>query len=231
MLIQGYQKTTLLDYPGKVASTVFTGGCNFRCPYCHNGHLVLNSHQEPTIPMETIITHLKKRQKVLEGVCISGGEPTLQQDLISFIQQIKEMSLKVKLDTNGSHPDLLKELLEKKLVDYVAMDIKNSFKKYPKTIGVLDFDCSKIKISSSLLMEQSIPYEFRTTIVKELHQEEDLFHIGEWLKGASAYFLQQYKESPYQIQKGFTPYSKETLHTFAEKLQPFFQSVGIRGVD
>lgn len=198
MLIAGFHKTTLLDYPGRVAASVFAGGCNFRCPFCHNGGLVLDPLSQEPYSEEEILEFLNKRKNVLKGVCITGGEPTLHGDLPEFIAKIKRLGYQVKLDTNGYAPNVLKKLLDKKLLDYVAMDIKNCPDKYAMTAGMHDagvFEQEKINQSVLILKESSIPYEFRTTVVKELHTMEDLLKIAHWIKGCPYYFLQQYQSN------------------------------------
>ena len=194
MKICGFNKTTLLDYPGCVAATIFLGGCNFRCPFCHNGDLVLKSGQMTGYEEKEVLAFLKKRRNVLEGVCITGGEPTLHAELPEFISKIKELGYLVKLDTNGSNPEMLKSLVKEKLIDYVAMDVKAPLAKYEKVCGVA-VDVEKIKQSVEFLKQGEIPYEFRTTVVKELHTGEDILEIGRYLRGASKYFLQSYEES------------------------------------
>lgn len=231
MPINGFQKTTLLDYPGKVACTVFLGGCNFRCPFCHNGELVLNFNDAPTISEETVFAHLKRRQGILEGVCITGGEPCLQPGLTEFIKKIRELGFLVKLDTNGYYPEQLKDLIQAGLIDYVAMDIKHSPEKYNFISQMHGFDITRIQESVSLLLEGSVPYEFRTTVVKELHQEEDFPAIGEWLSGANAYYLQSYKDSEHVISPGFSAYSYAGLKRLLAVLLPFIPNTQIRGVD
>lgn len=195
MRIAGLNKTTLLDYPGCVAAVVFVGGCNFRCPFCHNGSLVLEPLSQQLYSEKEILDFLKKRKNVLKGVCITGGEPTLQADLPEFLSKVKDMGYRVKLDTNGYEPDVLENLLDKKLPDYVAMDIKNCPKKYAATAGMSIFNLERISNSIRILKESSILYEFRTTVVKELHTKEDLVKIAEWIKGCSFYYLQQYRDN------------------------------------
>lgn len=207
MLIQGLNKTTLLDYPGCVAATIFVGGCNFRCPFCQNSGLVLESSAEEIIPEEEILAFLKKRKNVLKGICITGGEPTLQEDLPGFICQIRNLGYRIKLDTNGYRPEILKRLLEERLLDYVAMDIKNSPDKYAETAGV-DYEggglnLEKINESIGLLLCGTVEYEFRTTVVKELHTLEDMIKIGEWIKGCRAYFLQKFQDNGNNICEGY----------------------------
>ena len=181
MLILGLNKTTLLDYPGRVAATVFTGGCNFRCPFCHNGGLVLEPSAGDVFSEEEILAFLMKRKKILKGVCITGGEPTMQADLPEFIRKLKEIGYQVKLDTNGYAPQVLERLLDEKLLDYVAMDIKNCREKYVMTVGMSgkedSFQINRIEQSVELLKHSGIDYEFRTTVVKELHDKQDIFKI------------------------------------------------------
>jgi pyruvate formate lyase activating enzyme len=199
----GYQKLTLIDYPGKIATTVFTVGCSFRCPFCHNPELVNPSSPEPhpSLPLrkgkemeDEFFDFLKKRKGKIEGVCITGGEPTIQPDLIDFIKKIKKLGFLVKLDSNGTRPDVLKKIIDSKLVDFIAMDIKNQLKKYDKTTGIKGGDIERIKLSADLIMQSKIPYEFRTTVVPGLHLEKDFAEIAKWIKGARAYYLQEYRE-------------------------------------
>lgn len=195
MLICGLQKLSLLDYPEKLAATIFTGGCNMRCPFCHNALLVTRLSESETISEDELMSFLSKRQGILDGVCITGGEPLLQSDLKDFIVKIRSLGFKIKLDTNGTFPDRLSILLNKGLIDYVAMDIKNSPEKYPLTVGQLDFDVKPILESASLLMKGSVPYEFRTTLVREFHSFEDIEKIGKLLCGAKNYYLQSFEDS------------------------------------
>ena len=231
MLILGLQKTTLLDYPGKVASTIFTGGCNFRCPYCHNRDLVIPPSDVMAYSEEEIFNHLIKKKKVLDGVCITGGEPTLHKDLPDFIARIKELGLLVKLDSNGTNPAMIKDLVKNGLIDYVAMDIKHSKEKYNTIASMKSFDLTAIEESVDFLKEGHIDYEFRTTIMKECHNSEDMEAIGKWLQGAKAYFLQSYKESEQVINPIFTPHSAETLESFVELLKPYIPNTHLRGID
>jgi len=194
MILGGYQKLTLIDYPGKIATTVFTVGCSFRCPFCHNPELVDNRLFAVQSNLEKdFFDFLKKRKGKLEGVCITGGEPTIQKDLIDFIRKIKKLGFLVKLDTNGTRPDVLRKIIQEKLVDFIAMDIKNQPKNYDKTTGVKG-DIKRIKLSADLIMRSKIPYEFRTTVVPGIHQEKDFAEIAKWIKGARAYYLQEYRE-------------------------------------
>ena len=231
MFFHGFNKFTLLDYPKHLAATIFVGGCNMRCPFCHNGSLVLRPQSQLIIHADDILSYLNKRKSILEGVCITGGEPTLYTDLPSFISQIKEIGLKVKLDTNGTNPTMMGTLIDSKLIDYVAMDIKNSKEKYISTAGNKDISMDKIEESVSLLLSEGIDYEFRTTLVNELHQEQDMNSIGDWIRGARAYYLQSYMDSGDVISPGFTPPSKETLILYRDILSPYVKFVDIRGVD
>ncbi|MCR4695236.1 MAG: anaerobic ribonucleoside-triphosphate reductase activating protein [Pseudobutyrivibrio sp.] len=231
MIILGLQKTTLLDFPGKVASTIFTGGCNFRCPFCHNKDLVFVPTDALFYSEDEIFQHLESKKKVLDGVCITGGEPTLHKDLPDFIKRIKDLSLLVKLDSNGTNPDMISSLISDSLIDYVAMDIKHSKEKYNSLACMPTFDIGKIEASVELLKNSPIDYEFRTTIIKECHQAQDMEAIGQWLAGAKAYYLQSYKESPQVINPIFSPPSAETLESFVEIVKPYVENTRIRGVD
>lgn len=231
MQICGFNKTTLLDYPGKVASTIFLGGCNFRCPFCHNSPLILHPEQEPSISPEEILAFLKKRKGILDGVCITGGEPTLYKKLPDFLHRIKELGYAIKLDTNGSRPDFLKELVQNGLVDKIAMDIKSSPENYYRLTGIAEPDLDAIRESADFLLHGTLDYEFRTTVVKELHTEKDFVSIGQWLSGASAYYLQAYKDSETVLQPGFCSYSLEELQHFRTLLLPYISLVEIRGID
>lgn len=231
MNIHGFNKSTLLDYPKHLAATIFVGGCNMRCPFCHNASLVLRPNSQPIITEEEILTYLTKRKNILEGVCITGGEPTLYPELPLFINKIKKIGLKVKLDTNGTNPDMMEELVNKKLIDYVAMDIKNSKEKYKVTAGNKDISLDKIKESVSLLLSDIVEYEFRTTIVNELHTKIDIKSIGNWIRGAKAYYLQAYSDSGDVISPGFTAPSKETLTIYKELLSTYVDHADIRGID
>ena len=230
MQINGFQKLTLLDYPGKVACTLFTAGCNLRCPFCHNASLVINPDMSAGIDTTEILDYLKKRQGILEGVCISGGEPLLQLDIKDFIKGIKELGYSVKLDTNGCFPDKLKDLVNSGLVDYVAMDIKNSKEKYANTVGVKNFDIAPIEESVEFLKEGHVDYEFRTTVVKELHNVEDAQDIGVWLKGATRCFVQNFVDSGEIIQSGLNPVETGVLEEMKSKLNQNIDHVELRGV-
>ncbi|MEG1576013.1 MAG: anaerobic ribonucleoside-triphosphate reductase activating protein [Clostridium sp.] len=230
MKISGLQKTTLLDYPGHVASTVFLGGCNFRCPFCHNSDL-LGSDAEELFTEESVLTFLKKRSSVLEGICITGGEPTLQPDLEAFIKKVRTLGLSVKLDTNGYRPDVLKSLCSKGLLDYVAMDIKSGKSGYSKTAGLKHMDISLIEESVDFLLRHTVPYEFRTTVVKELHSSDDFREIAPWISGCSHYYIQSYKDSENVLTAGFSACTKEELLAFADIVSPYVEQVTLRGID
>ena len=226
MIIKGIQKLTLLDFPERVACTVFTAGCNFRCPFCHNASLVVKNGID-VIPEEEIFDFLDKRRGRLSGVCISGGEPTLQPDLIPFIRRIREMGYAIKLDTNGYRPDVVKELIDGGLVDYIAMDIKTSRERYFAVAGV-DIDVAKIEESAALVMQSGIDYEFRTTVVKELHSEADFTNIGNWLSGAKKFFLQGFIDSGDCISEGLHGYDKNELLDLLNVLKVKIPSAKIR---
>ena len=231
MKIHGFQKTTLLDYPEHVAATIFVGGCNFRCPFCHNGQLVLDVAEQPVIPEGEVLAYLKKRRGILEGVCITGGEPTLQDDLAVFIHSLKDLGYLVKLDTNGYRSEVLKSLMQEGLLDYVAMDIKASPKKYSLAAGMCAFKFEQIKESIQLLMESGIPYEFRTTVVKGIHEVEDFDEIGQLLQGCSAYYLQSFRESDTMIGEGFEAFPQEEMEKMAESARKYIDRVELRGVE
>ena len=195
MRLGGLQKLTLLDYPGLVACTVFTVGCNMRCPFCQNASLVSRIEEDQDLSEEEFFAFLKKRQGILDGVCITGGEPTLQPDLPEFIAKIKAMGYKVKLDTNGSFPDKVKEILDSGNVDLVAMDLKNTLERYPETVGVPGFDTSKILGSIDIIRNSGVEYEFRTTVVSPLHRPEDFGELAKLVEGSPRYFLQNFVDS------------------------------------
>lgn len=230
MRINGLNKTTLLDYPGHVAAVLFTGGCNFKCPFCHNRDLVLEPDSQPLILEEEVFHFLKKRKGIITGVCITGGEPTLQPDLQEFLTKVKEIGLKVKLDTNGYRPEIVKEIISEGLVDYVAMDIKSCRTEYRTAAGRADMDVSKIEESVSCLLEGKVEYEFRTTVVKELHTEETMKEIGKWIYGCRAYYLQSYEENENVICRGFHAYTKEELENLKRMVESYVKHVEIRGV-
>ena len=231
MQICGFNKTTLLDYPGHVAATVFTGCCNFRCPFCQSGDLVLHPGQLPALDEEEIFRVLKKRRGVLTGVCVTGGEPTLQPDLAVFLKKIKDLGYLVKLDTNGYLPDVVEGLVREGLLDYIAMDIKSSPEHYADAAGFPGLRMEPIFRSVSFLRGCGLPFEFRTTVVKGLHDAEDFRSIGRWLAGPQPYFLQSYQESAGVISPVFEAFSKEELEGFRSLLLPFLPNTSLRGVD
>lgn len=228
MHIGGFQKMTMLDYPGKVACTVFTHACNLRCPFCHNAALVVGEYTP--VSEEEILAYLAKRRGILDGVCITGGEPLLQKDIRSFIERVRALGLSVKLDTNGTFPDKLRELIAAKLVDYVAMDVKNSPARYAETVGLPTLDLAPIEESVRILKENRVPYEFRTTVVRELHSEVDMQAIAKWLAGAERYFLQQFTDSGNLIGEGYTAHENATLNAFADIIKPYISNISLRGV-
>lgn len=229
MKIKGLQKLTLLDYPEKMACTVFLAGCNFRCPFCHNASLVTNIDDD-YISEEEFFSFLNKRKGILNGVCITGGEPTLYPDLEDFIRKIKELGFSVKLDTNGYNPDILIDLVNKGLIDYVAMDIKNSKEKYAVTAGLPSLDITRIEKSVQFLLSGAVPYEFRTTVVKELHSEEDIKSISHWIEKADRYFLQSFQDSGDLIENGYSGYDKDYMQYLLNITKEGLTKANLRGV-
>ena len=230
MKIHGLQKMTLLDFPGHVACTVFLGGCDLRCPYCHNYELATGK-VPPVMEEEELFAFLAKRKGLLDGVAITGGEPCLHRDLPEFIAKIREMGFPVKLDTNGTHPAVLAEVLERGLVEYVAMDVKNSPDKYAMTAGLQTLDIGPIRESIELLKNAGIEYEFRTTVVDELHEAGDFEEIGRWIEGARHYFLQCFTDRDTVPFEGLSAPSKEKLEACAAVVSKYVKDVQIRGVD
>ena len=230
MLFHGFQKLTVLDYPEKVACTLFTAGCNFRCPFCHNALLVTEIDNRDTVDPAVILAYLKKRRGVLDGVCVTGGEPLMHPDLGEFLKLVKELGYAVKLDTNGSYPNRLRTLVASGVVDYVAMDVKNCKEKYGETIGIPDFDLSPVEESVDFLLGGSIPFEFRTTVVKEFHTTEDLVRIAEWIAGAPRYFLQNFKESDHMIGSGLHAHAEEVLRQMRDAVAKRIPTVSLRGI-
>ena len=231
MVIHGLQKTTLLDYPSKVAATVFFGGCNFRCPFCHNMNLVLHPENEPTLSEEEVLAFLKSRKGILDGVCITGGEPTLQKDLPRFAGKIKDLGYALKLDTNGTNPSMLKSLVKNGLLDHVAMDIKSSLDGYASVCGLSKPDLDSVRESVAFLLQGNVSYEFRTTVVAEYHNEEIMRKIGEWIKGASAYYLQSFTDSDFVPDHSLHACDKETLLHFLDIVTPYVAQASLRGVE
>lgn len=230
MVIKGIQKLTLLDYPGKTACTIFTGGCDFRCPFCHNSELVLAPNDVESISEDEVRTFLKKRRSLLDGVCITGGEPTLQKGLMEFIEELKDLGYAVKLDTNGYEPEKLKRIIDSGMVDYIAMDIKSSPKNYTLVSGIENLDFSKIERSVELIRTSGIEHEFRTTVVKQLHSRQDFGEIGRWLKGEKRYFLQQFVDSGAVLCDGMSAASPEEMHEYLLTVQEFIPTAELRGM-
>lgn len=226
----GLQKLTLLDYPGNMACTVFTGGCNMRCPFCHNRSLVFLNENDSDISTSDILDYVESRRKVLDGVCITGGEPLLHKGIKDFIKKVRNLGLKIKLDTNGSNFTALKELIEEGLIDYVAVDIKNCPEKYPETVGLEAYDISEIEKTKNYLLENHVDYEFRTTVVDQFHKVDDIKKIGEWIKGAKRYFLQNFEDHGTCIQSGLSEVGIETLEKMKEVARPYVEEIEIRGI-
>ena len=228
MNVQGYQKLTLLDFPGRTACTVFTGGCNLRCPFCHNAGLVRTPLAGPNLTDEVLV-YLQKRRGILDGVCSTGGEPLLPPDLADFLRKVKEMGYAVKLDTNGTLPRRLEAILATNLVDYVAMDIKSSPDGYAAATGT-DADVSAVTDSLSLLRQSGIPYELRTTAVRGIHTEADFIAIGEWLGEVPAYFIQRFVDSGQLLGEGFDAFSPEEMEHLLTTVRAYIPSAQLRGM-
>lgn len=234
MKIVGLQKLTLLDYPEHVACTIFFGGCNLRCPFCHNMDLVLNSSNYEEISIDTILKFLEERKNKLEGVAITGGEPLINNDIKALLYEIKNLGFSIKLDTNGFYPKLLNEIINENLIDMVAMDIKSGFTNYSKVSGISfsnDDYIENLKESIKIIMNSNIDYEFRTTCVKGLHEENDFHEIKNMIAGAKKYFLQNYNEPKDNKIENFSPFSKEELENFVKIVSETIKNVFIRGVD
>ncbi len=229
MEIHGLQKMTLLDFPGRVACTVFLGGCDLRCPFCHNYELAENPGPA-VMTEEAFFAFLEKRKGLLDGVAFTGGEPTLRKDLPDLFRRIKAMGYPIKLDTNGLHPDRLKALLDEGLVDYVAMDIKNCPEKYAVTAGLETVDLDKIQQSIDLLKNGTVDYEFRTTVVDELHEAEDFAKIGAWIAGARAYYLQAFTDRDTVVFENLHAPSRECMEAYAHTVRKFVPNTALRGI-
>ena len=229
MKIQGLQKMTLLDFPGKVACTVFLGGCDFRCPFCHNGEL-LDGSAPALLDDRELLRFLQGRRGLLDGVAITGGEPLLRKDLPDLLRAVRDLGFAVKVDTNGNHPTALEGLLREGLADYIAMDIKNSPEKYALTVGLSSLDLAPIRRSVELLMNSSVPYEFRTTVVDELHSADDFEAMGQWISGARAYFLQPFTDRDSVPFAGLHAPTKENLEKYASIAKVYVPYTSIRGV-
>ena len=229
MEIQGIERLTLLDWPGRVACTVFLGGCDFRCPFCHNSPLVAGPMPDGVCEGE-LLAFLNKRRGLLDGVCVTGGEPLLRPELAGLLEKIKALGFPVKLDTNGNHPGRLRELAEAGLLDYVAMDLKNGPSRYAETAGVPGLDLGPIRESVSWLLEGHVDYEFRTTVVRQLHGEADFLEMAGWIAGAKRYFLQSFVDRDTVLRPGLSAWGREDLERFADLVRPQVPSVRLRGV-
>lgn len=229
MHICGLEKMSLVDFDGLVATTIFTGGCNFKCGFCHNSALVLQANNLPLIPEDEVLAYLEKRRGIIDGVCVSGGEPTLQKDLPEFLAKLKGLGYKIKLDTNGTNPDLIKSFYKDNLVDYFAMDIKNDRQNYAKIIGFSEYDTKKVEESVEFFLSGKADYEFRTTLICEYHKAQNIKDIAEWIKGAKKYFLQKFRDGENCINQGLTAVEQETAQEFIKILSPVIEKVALRG--
>jgi pyruvate formate lyase activating enzyme len=230
MKLHGLQKMTLLDFPGCVACTVFLGGCDFRCPFCHNFELIDGTAQ-PIMTDDDLIAFLESKKGLIDGVAITGGEPCMHPDLPQLIERIHNAGFRVKLDTNGYHPEMLKRILDQGIVEYVAMDIKNSPEKYALTCGVDEIDMALIEKSRDLLMNGNIDYEFRTTVIRELHEKEDFEKIGEFIRGAKHYFLQRFTDRESVPYGNLTAPTFDEMYEFAAISKQFVPNTNLRGVE
>jgi len=228
MILKGFQPTSTIDYPGNICSVLFTAGCNMKCPYCHNAMLASNSSDLSEIPSDEIFKKLESRKNLIDGVCITGGEPTIHKDLPLLIKKIKDMGLKVKLDSNGTNPEMLRQLIDEKLIDYIAMDIKQTLENYKQGCGV-DIDTSKIQKSIDIIKENKIPYEFRTTITPEVISKEDVLDIGELLNGSEQYSIQQFIPAQVMFNKNLTlKYPIEELVALQKELNKKIKKVNLK---
>ncbi len=230
MPIHGLQKLTLLDFPGRIACTVFLAGCPFRCPYCHNSDL-LAPEAEPFMSDEELAGFLKKRKGLLDGVAVTGGEPLMHEEIFDLLRMFRELGYPVKLDTNGAYPERLKKIVEEGLADYIAMDVKNSPERYPATVGLDAYPIDRIDESIRFLLGARVDYEFRTTVVDEFHDEDSFVGIGNWIRGAKRYFLQPFTDRDTVLTQGLTPPSESKLISYLSVMKPFVQAAEIRGVD
>ena len=219
----------MVDFDGKIACTVFTGGCNFRCPFCHNAPLVVGNLKSQQIDESEVFDYLEKRRGLVDAVCVTGGEPTLQHDLCDFLRKVRDMGYATKLDTNGLRPDVLEDVLKNRLVDFVAMDVKNSPEKYAKTVGLDNVDMGKILKSMQLLKDGDVDFEFRTTIIKEFHEKEDMQKIAYLVSGAPRYFMQKYNDNDGCIAHGYTPVDKSDAQEFEKLFVGKVGKVELRG--
>jgi pyruvate formate lyase activating enzyme len=226
MIINGFEKLSLVDYPGLTAATVFTGACNMRCPFCHNAILVIDSQHQPIVEEQYVIDYLNKRKGIIDGLCITGGEPTLQKDLAQFIAKCRETGVRIKLDSNGTNPEILKELIEKNLLDYVAMDIKNCKEKYSITANA-KIDLTHIQESIDILESSGIDHEFRTTLVKEFHTLSDIEKIAQWLDGTNKYYLQKFEDKGGCLQDGLTEVPLDLAHKMKQMAQKYIRMLNL----
>ena len=231
MQIFGLEKMSMVDYDGMVSATVFTGSCNFRCEFCHNSPLVLGYKSLPVIPEQEVLSYLEKRKGLLDGVCVSGGEPTLDKDLANFIEKVKKLGYSVKLDTNGTNPEIVKSLNESGLIDYFAMDIKNDRECYAKIIGFDSYDTKKVEQTVEYFLSGNAKYEFRTTLINEFHKLPNIVRIGEWIKGADKYFLQKFKDSENCIKSNLSPVDDKNALNFRYILREYIPNTNLRGYD
>ena len=232
MEIYGLQKLTLLDYPGLVACTLCTGGCDFRCPFCHNAGLVLRAARQPIYTEDTVMKHLTRRQGILDGVCITGGEPLLHADgLADFLPKVKQLGYKVKLDTNGNHPQELQALVEAGLVDYVAMDVKNALPWYARTVGIRDFDTSNVEKTVAYLKSGAVAHEFRTTVVKGLHTPGSMEALARLLEGEPKYYIQPFVDSGDLIDPACRPLTQMELNTLLTAVTAILPGAALRGAE
>ena len=229
MIIHGLQKMTLLDFPGQVACTVFLGGCEFRCPFCHNADL-LDMSAPGIMDDDELLEFLKKRKGLLDGVAFTGGEPLLRKDLPELLARVRDIGYKIKVDTNGDHPDLLKEIVQAGLADYIAMDVKNSPARYAETIGRETFDTAPVDESIQFLLSGQVRYEFRTTVVKQFHDEASFEAIAQWIDGADRYELQGFVDRDTVPFAGLEACSREEMEHFADIVRPYVKTVELRGV-
>ncbi|HOZ53760.1 MAG TPA: anaerobic ribonucleoside-triphosphate reductase activating protein [Bacilli bacterium] len=227
VIISGFNKLTLLDYPGLTACIIFTQGCNYKCPFCHNASLI-DSKASGSYDEEEILKFLIKRRNVLEGICISGGEPLMQKELVEFLIKIKDIGYKIKIDTNGSCPDILKYLIDNKLIDYVAMDIKNDLDNYKKTAGITNTD--SVKKSIDILLNSDIGYEFRTTVVKELHTVNNIINIAKMIKNTKKYYLQKFIDSGDIVSNNLHSFSDEEMLNIKKEIEKYIPTVEVRGI-
>ena len=230
MIINGFEKLSLVDYPGYTAATVFTGACNMRCPFCHNAILVIDAKHQPIVEEQYVLDYLNKRKGIIDGLCITGGEPTLQKDLDKFIIKCRETGVKIKLDSNGTNPEILKSLIDQNLLDYVAMDIKNCKEKYSITANA-SIDLTKIQESIDILEASNVDHEFRTTLVKEFHTIDDIEKIAQWLDGTKKYYLQKFEDKGGCIQDGLHEVPLDIAHKMRDIAKEFIKHVELRSYE